>query len=97
MTDQTKTLEAADHWDALAGYNEEMAAWERDQGLDLSPPGQSPGDHRAKTYRACAASMRLQVETGVGHCLCHLKPYKDCLKTKARDPLTKLWNAKDNI
>jgi len=92
LRERIATRHAANHWDALANEAESMAAWNRGRGLDLSAPGKSAGDHRARTYRACAAVMRLEMETGVGHCMCHLKPVSEC-PNKKTDPFLKEWNA----
>lgn len=74
-------IESAEHWERLASEAEEMAAWERDRGIDLSPAGSSAGDHKARTYRTRARTLRLQAETGLPHCMCHEKPRRDCLSS----------------
>lgn len=59
---------AADHWERLADEDEAMAEWDRDHGIDRSPPGQSAGDYRAASYRAIAKVLRLEAATGKPHC-----------------------------
>lgn len=71
-------LAAASHWDRIADEAAEMARWNRDNGLDLSKPGQSVGDHQAETYRRCARTLRLQHKTGQPHCMCHELPQSKC-------------------
>lgn len=58
--------EAAIHWDRLADDEERMAAYNREIGIDSSTT--SPGDYRARDYRRCAASLRLEATTGKPHC-----------------------------
>lgn len=72
-------VRSAEHWERLAGTEAGMAEWNRDHGLDLSVPGQSPGDHRAETYRMCARTLRLQAATGEPHCMCHELPTRICM------------------
>lgn len=74
----TSLLSAAEHWEQRADADETMAVWERDLGIDLSLPGQSPGDHRARRARRCARTLRLEAATGLPHCVCHEVPRKDC-------------------
>lgn len=70
-----KDLEAdALHWEDLATQAETTAAYERTIGLDLSTPGSSVGDNKARTYRATAQALRLEAQTGIPHCSCHLLP-----------------------
>ncbi len=64
-------LVAASKWETLAKEAEDLAAYERDIGIDMSQPGQSAGDYRAETYRDCAKSLRLEADTGLAHCNCH--------------------------
>jgi hypothetical protein len=66
--------DSADRWEALATAAEARSAHARDVGIDLSKPGQSVGDSQARTYRDCAAALRLLAATGVIHCLCHQLP-----------------------
>lgn len=56
------------HWERLATEAEARARWNRDHGVDLSPPGGSPGDHRARTFRRTAEALRLELRTGRPHC-----------------------------
>lgn len=78
MTNVEVCIKAAEGWEAGADEAESMAAWERATGLDMSAPGQSPGDHRARSARNCAQTLRLEALTGLPHCMCHLRPEKDC-------------------
>lgn len=71
-------LSSAEHWEALAASAEDLAKWNRDNGFDLSAPGQSVGDHQAETYRRCARTLRLEHETGIPHCMCCEKPKPKC-------------------
>ena len=71
-------LRAADQWEASAKSAEDMAAWDRDHGIDLSAPGQSVGDRQAEAYRRCARTLRMEAETGLEHCMCHERPCRDC-------------------
>ncbi len=71
-------LESASHWDVLASEAESFAEYDRNNGIDMSPPGQSPGDYRARQFRRCADALRLELETGKEHCHCHMKPRVDC-------------------
>jgi len=75
-----KALEAARGWEEYADQVESQTQWNRSQGIDLCPPGLSPGDHKAKAARDCAKALRLEAETGVLHCNCHLVPYNECPK-----------------
>ncbi len=61
-------LLSAAHWDRIALDDEAAAEWDREHGIDMSSPGQSPGDHRARRARACAESLRLEAATGREHC-----------------------------
>ncbi len=72
--------QSARHWEKLATSAEEMAAWDRDVGLDMSLPGQSVGDNRARLYRRTAQAIRITARTGVHHCACHLIPASDCAR-----------------
>ena len=79
--------QAARHWEALADSAEEMAAWERDIGIDMSPPGHSVGDNQARLYRQTAEAIRITARTGVHHCACHLIPVSDCaMRTNIQGP-----------
>lgn len=73
-TEKTEALASAEHWERLANENESMAAYERSIGLDLSQPGSSPGDHKARSFRETAKALRLEAATGVRHCSCHFSP-----------------------
>ena len=64
---------AARHWEFLADQAEDRARRERDLGLDLSLPGNSPGDSQARLYRRTADALRLEIRTGRPHCACHLQ------------------------
>jgi hypothetical protein len=57
-----------EHWLALATEEEKQAAWDRERGIDLSKPGCSAGDHRARVYRRTAEALQLERETGRPHC-----------------------------
>jgi hypothetical protein len=69
---------AAEGWEQYARESADSAAWDRARGIDLSPPGCSPGDHRARTAQQVAQSLRLEASTGTPHCLCRLRPAEDC-------------------
>lgn len=71
-------LNAASQWDRCAESDEKMAIWNREHGFDLSHPGNSAGDHRAKTARRCARTLRAEAKTGLPHCMCHERPTRDC-------------------
>lgn len=71
-------ISAAHHWEEYADSAERMAAWDRRIGIDLSEPGQSAGDHKARQARAVANAHRKEAETGIAHCVCHLKPIAGC-------------------
>jgi hypothetical protein len=75
-------LKAAREWNDLADAVESMGMWDRLQGIDLSPPGAGPSDHKARVYRQCARSLVLEAETGMPHCTCHLCLLKDCPATR---------------
>lgn len=83
MKDQ-EAEKAAKHWERLADDAERAAAWDRSRGYDASPPGQSPGDHRARLYRDAAKSIRLTDQSGIAHCACHLVPMTQCAEIKRR-------------
>ncbi len=76
--DQARTLEAAVHWERLADEAEKQASWDREHGIDLCAPGQSPGDNKARGYRLVARTLHLEAATGLPHCICHERPVKDC-------------------
>lgn len=80
MTDEDRAqcITAAEQWERCADSEEDMAAWNRDHGLDLSAPGQSVGDRQAETYRRCARTLRLAAATGEPHCMCHERPTRMC-------------------
>jgi len=86
MEERKYWIEGAEHWERLANEAEEMAAWDRDHGIDLSTPGQSVGDRKAETYRCCARTLRLQAETGEPHCMCHERPTADCPNQERNKP-----------
>ena len=68
---RAELVAAAEDWEAQADQSEERARKDRELGIDGCAPGQSPGDHRARTFRACAASLRAEARTGLEHCTCH--------------------------
>jgi hypothetical protein len=78
MSENKELLASAEHWERLADESESAAKWDREVGIDLSQPGRSPGDNRARQYRSTARCMRLEAETGVAHCACHEKPATQC-------------------
>lgn len=78
MTRKEPLTESIAHWERIAKEAEDAAKWDRDHGYDLSLPGSSPGDHRARTYRNMAEALRIQEKTGVEHCACHLKTMAEC-------------------
>lgn len=69
------------HWEQLALEAERASAWDRQIGVDLSPPGQSAGDHKAQLYRQTAEALRREISTGEPYCPCCLKP---CTKADHR-------------
>jgi hypothetical protein len=71
-------IASAEHWERLADEDAQVAAWERERGIDLSAPGASAGDYRAAAARRCARTLRLQAATGEPHCMCHERPLRDC-------------------
>jgi hypothetical protein len=66
--DKAEVAASIEHWLALATEAEDQAAWDRARGFDLSLPGCSPGDHRARTFRRTAEALQLELETGRPHC-----------------------------
>ena len=60
MTTIDDLRKAAAHWDDLADAEERI--------------GGPTGGYRANTYRDCAKSLRIQIETGVAVCSCCFKP-----------------------
>jgi hypothetical protein len=85
MSARATKIESHDkHWERLADEAERAAAWDRERGYDLSLPGQSPGDHRARLYRNTAKSIRLSDATGVPHCACHLVPNSQCAEIRRK-------------
>jgi len=77
-SEATECIWAAEQWEASAKSAEDMAAWDRDHGIDLSAPGCSVGDRQAETYRRCARTLRMEAETGLEHCMCHERPRRNC-------------------
>lgn len=79
-------IASAEHWERLAAEAEDLAAWDRAHGIDLSSPGASPGDHRARSYRVTAQALRLEATTGRPHCTNCLgdHPNHDCKQRNAR-------------
>lgn len=70
-------LASAAHWDRLADEAEARAEYERKTGrIVLGVTG--PHDHKAVLYRNTAKSLRLEHETGVAHCACHVVPNGRC-------------------
>ena len=65
---RAQVLESAEHWERLAVEAEDQARWNRDHGIDLSNPGSSVGDHRARMYRRTAEALHLEAATGRPHC-----------------------------
>lgn len=63
------------HWESLAMREELFAKRDREEGRDLSLPGRSPGDYRARTYRDVAKALRLELETGRPHCSACFGPH----------------------
>ena len=78
MDEKELCIEAAVQWEASAKSAEDMAAWNREHGLDLSAPGCSVGDRQAETYRRCARTLYQEAVTGEPHCMCHERPSRDC-------------------
>ena len=81
-TTKEELLAAAKGWEKNAEKEECMAAWNRSMGLDLSEPGESAGDYRARAARRCAESLRKEAETEVPHCVCHVWPSSECPNRK---------------
>ena len=75
MTSTECTIAAAEHWERLADECEERARWNREHGIDLSEPGCSAGDHRAREYRRTAEALRLEAKTGRPHCTTCLRDH----------------------
>ena len=71
MTSAAELVESAEHWERLADEAEALSARERELGIDGATAGNSVGDNQARLYRACAASLRSEAETGLAHCTCH--------------------------
>jgi hypothetical protein len=65
---KSELAESIEHWLKLATDDERQAAWDRDRGIDLSKPGSSAGDHRARMYRRTAETLQLELATGRPHC-----------------------------
>jgi len=61
--------DAITHWGKLADDEEAAAAWEVKMG-------RNPVSfrNRVATYRRTVESLRLQVSTGIWHCVCYLLP-----------------------
>lgn len=76
--ERRELLDSARHWERLADEAERQAAWDRDRGIDLSAPGASAGDFKARSYRSTARTLRLHAKTGVPHCGCHERPRSEC-------------------
>ncbi len=79
-TDDYSPLASAAHWDKLAEEQDRRAAWDSSMGLgDVSAFG-----HRAAISYSFSGtviptkSLRLEHETGVRHCNCHLVPDTKC-------------------
>jgi len=68
VTDKAQIAASVDHWERLASEAEAQAAWDREHGIDLSMPGSSPGDHRARVFRRTAEALRRELQTGRPHC-----------------------------
>lgn len=75
MSDQASLVESAEHWERLADEAEAKAKWDRDLGIDLSLPGCSAGDYRARDFRRTAEALRLEAATGRPHCSSCLGPH----------------------
>jgi hypothetical protein len=76
----TFTLEeAAAHWDMLADQEINY----REKNL-CGCKGQQPcgckevSRNREQSYRNTAKALRMQIETGIAHCSCHLLPMDKC-------------------
>ena len=75
MSAKEQLAASVEHWRRLASEAEDQAAWDRDRGIDLSLPGSSAGDHRARTYRRTADALQLELQTGRPHCSACLGPH----------------------
>jgi hypothetical protein len=75
-------LDAATHWDRLADENEEQARWDVEHGISVGPVEHSAGYHRARDYRRCARTLRMQADTGKPHCMCCERPTERCAFTR---------------
>lgn len=53
-----KGMDSAGAWEKWADEQEAEAAWDRSVGLELSAPGQAPGDVRARMGRETARGLR---------------------------------------
>lgn len=59
---------AAQYWDDLASETEQRMAYERSIGIQ--PDTKCAGDFKAETYRDTAKALRLEIATGIPHCVC---------------------------
>lgn len=79
MTELSTLVESAEHWEGLADEQETRALWNSEHGW-----GDVSAFHtRARTYRQCALTYRLEIETGKPHCLCNGRAHSlmDCPNT----------------
>jgi len=72
-------LAAAAHWDRLADEEASRADYERTMGFARKGV-LNPHDHKAVLFRDTAKSLRLEHETGIPHCACHVVPSEKCPK-----------------
>lgn len=76
-TAKRAAMRASHHWKKLAKQAEAAAEWDRKMGI--SPRGiLSANDHKAKLYRDTAEALKLEAETGLVHCNCHVKVIEQC-------------------
>jgi hypothetical protein len=59
-------IASADHWEALAKSQDDMADWEESIGRPYGDT--SSYRYRAQVYRTSARVLRLEAETGKPHC-----------------------------
>ncbi len=81
MDTKKALIKSAACWEQLAAEDEAAALWDRTRGADMSAPGQSAGDHRARAARRAATALRLEAATGRPHCTLCLESHPNHLHT----------------
>lgn len=69
-------IESAQHWEGEAAISMAKAAHDRACGVFVGLG--HPGEYSAGLYTKAAKALRLQNETGLPHCICHLIPSGEC-------------------